>query len=169
MISMPYGLAHDDENPMYLIEELAETKEWKIDRASDDTLYIRMKSGNSDYIVHVEWQDEFQTLQFACMMEIDIPEAHLSAASQLLMEINDNVWLGHFTLPSRSNRPTFRYAAMLVQGMGENQTYDLIADIMSIMQAECDRFVQAFAMLASGDVRTREVLSAAILETHGEA
>ena len=44
-----------------------------------------------------------------------------------------------------------------------------MTDLTDLAVAECDRFHSTFKMLSSGDIRTRDTLSAAVFETIGEA
>ena len=46
---------------------------------------------------------------------------------------------------------------------------DLVADILDIAGAECNRFYTTFQLAQAGDVRLHDDLSAAVFETIGEA
>jgi hypothetical protein len=169
MIGNPFELAHDDNNPLDLVEELAESKEWKFTRTTDDFIVMTLPSDRGPLEIWLEWQEEFSALLFSCtMVAIEITDNHHETAARALEQINQNLWLGHFDLSTKGVHPTFRHT-LLLRMIPAGIALDIIHDTIEIAQAECNRFQTTFQLVQAGDVRLHENLSAAIFETIGEA
>ncbi len=169
MIGSPFELPQDENNPLETFQEVAREQGWAIDpRSGSDNLTFTIKGKAASYTVHMEWQDEFAALLFACVMELDVLEKHRGHAAEVLAHINENLWLGHFDLSTEGSMPTFRHT-MLLRGIPPVFAAELMADLTDLASAECDRFYPTLKMLSSGDIRTRDALSAAVFETVGEA
>lgn len=168
MISAPFDLAHDDNNPLDMVEELLQSKGWNFSRTDDDFLVINVQGQKVDYEVCMEWQEEFSALLFACSLPIEIVEANYEIAARTIEQINQNMWLGHFDLSNKGCYPVFRHT-LLFRMIPTGIAVDLVNDVMEIALAECDRFYTTFQLVQAGDVRLHDNLQAAIFETLGEA
>lgn len=169
MIGSPFELPQDDNNPLAAFEEIAQEQEWALEpRANEDHLTFTVKGKESSYTIHMEWQDEFAALIFACVIDTDIDARHRIHAVEVLAHVNESLWLGHFDLSTEGVLPTLRHT-MLLRGIPPQVSAELMADLTELAVAECDRFFSTFKMLGSGDIRTRDALSAAVFETVGEA
>ncbi len=170
MMSVPFDLhQHDDSDLLDLIQELAESRKWKCVREDQTFMTLTVAGQNGiNYDICMEWQDEFASLLFACSLPLEITEKNYEAAARTLEQINQNLWLGHFDLSNKNKYPTFRYTFLfrLIPG---SIGVDMVADVVDVAVAECNRFNSTFQMLQSGDVRLQDNLSAAVFETVGEA
>lgn len=168
MISVPFELSHDDNNPVDMVEELATSKSWAFSRYDDCTINVSLPGQKTKFDVSLEWQEEFSALLIACSLPLEISEANYEMAVQALEKINQNLWLGHFDLSNHNKYPTFRHT-LLLRMIPTGIAIDLVADIFDIATAECDRFYTTFQLAQAGDVRLHDNLSAAVFETIGEA
>jgi len=168
MIGAPYELAHDDNNPLDLVEEFAESKGWSFARPDDVTLNITLPGQKGKYDVSMEWQEEFSAVLIACSLSLPIAANHYEMAVQALEKINQNLWLGHFDLSNQNTFPTFRHT-LLLRMIPAGIAVDIVADILEIAIAECNRFFTTFQLAQAGDRRLHDDLSAAVFETIGEA
>ena len=168
MINAPFELAHDDNSPIDMVEEFAESKGWVFIRHDSDTMDIVLPGQKAKFDVAMEWQEEFSALLFACSLPIEISEANYEMAVQALEQINQNLWLGHFDLSNKNKYPTFRHT-FLLRMIPSGIAIDLIADAFEIALAECNRFYSTFQLAQAGDVRIHDDLNAAVFETIGEA
>ena len=166
MISSSYNLSVEDNNPLDVLQDLSKSKKWELVRENEDLLIIDFIGDQQNYKLFIEWQEEFQSLQVSCLINLTLEETQIPAAAQLILEINENLWLGSFNISKL--QPVFNYAMML-QAVPDTMSIPMILDLLDIMVAECDRFYTTFELLSNGDVRTRDVLSAAMFETVGEA
>ena len=168
MINSPFELAQDDHNPLDLIEDLAGHKSWYFERVNPYTLTLQMAGQRAKYDVQLEWQDEFHALQFSCFLNLPVKDEYKSMASDLLMQTNEGMWLGHFIIDAQTHQPTFRYAMML-EHVPAAVSVEMVSDLMDVAITECDRFYTTFQMLSQGSISTHETLFAAMMETIGEA
>lgn len=168
MMGVPYELSHDDNNPLDLVEELAESKGWAYVRHDDGAINIVLPGQKAKYDVSMEWQEEFSALLIACSVPLAIQETHYDVAAEALEKINQNLWLGHFDLSNRGKFPTFRHT-LLLRMIPAGIAVDLVADVFDIAQAECNRFYSTFQLAQAGDMRLHDDLDAAVFETVGEA
>lgn len=169
MISSPFELAHeDDANPLDLVEDMVSEKGWEILRNDEDLLVFRVPGTKMKYEICMEWQEEFSALLFAASMPIEITDKSHEAAAISIEKINSNMWLGHFDLSNKNIYPTFRHT-LLFRTVPSGSAVDIVQDVIEIAVAECNRFHTTFQLIAAGDVRRHDDLSAAIFETVGEA
>lgn len=168
MIGVPYELAHDDNNPLDMVEEFAESKSWSFVRHDDITMTITLPGQKAKYEVNMEWQEEFCSLLIAVSLPISLEARHHGMAVPALEKINKNMWLGHFDLSNQDKFPTFRHT-LLFRMIPTGIAIDIIADVLDIALAECNRFYTTFLLAQAGDVRLHDDLSAAVFETIGEA
>ena len=80
---------------------------------------------------------------------------------------NEKLWLGHFDLWSEEGLPVFRHAVLFREGIAANA--ELIEDLVDIAVSECERFYPAFQFVIWGGKDPAEAITAALLETEGEA
>lgn len=169
MIGSPFELPQEDNNPITIFEEIVNEQNWTIDpRSNESSLTFTVKGKVAAYTIHMEWQEEFSALLFACVIEMDVAEKHKIHAAEVLAQLNESLWLGHFDFSTEGVLPTFRHT-MLLRGIPPQVSAELMADLVDLAVAECDRFHSTFKMLKAGDIRTRDTLSAAVFETIGEA
>lgn len=168
MISVPFELANDDNNPIDLVEDLAAAKGWAFSRYNDAIMNITLPGQKIKLDVSMEWQEEFSALLIACSLPLSINAANHAMAAQALEKINQSLWLGHFDLSNKGKHPTFRHT-LLLRMIPADISVDLIADVFEIALAECSRFYTTFQLAQTGDARLHDDLDAAVFETIGEA
>ncbi len=170
MLNVPFDLQnHEDSDVLDLIEDLAENRQWKCAREDDTFLTLTVPAQNGGtYDICMEWQDEFASVLFACSLPIEINDSNYETAARTLEQINQNLWLGHFDMSNKSKYPSFRYT-FLFRLIPSQIAVEMVADVIDVAVAECNRFYSTFEMLKAGDVRLQENLSAAVFETVGEA
>jgi hypothetical protein len=168
MIGTPFELAHDDNNPLDMIEDLSESKGWTFSRTDDEFLVVTVPGQKAKYEICMEWQEEFSALLFACSMPVEIAPEHYDIAARTLEQVNQNIWLGHFDMSNKNTYPTFRHT-ILFRMIPTGIAVDIVQDIVEIAVAECNRFYTTFQLVQAGDTRLQDNLHAAIFETMGEA
>lgn len=165
---LPFELAHNDNNPLDLVEEFCEGKGWTFTRHDDNALGVTLPGQKAKLEVNMEWQEEFSALLVACSVPIEISEQNDALAVDALATINENMWLGHFDLSHKGKFPTFRHT-LLLRMIPAGIAVDLVADVLDLAVAECNRFYNTFLMAEAGDTRLHDDLHAAVFETVGEA
>jgi hypothetical protein len=168
MMASPFELAHDDGNPLDMVEDFARGKGWKTTRHDTELMTVLVKSAKGEYEVCMEWQDEFSAVLFACSIPLEIKDENYEMAAHALEQINENMWMGHFDLSNKGLYPTYRYT-LLCRMIPATIAVEIVADVFDIAIAECDRFYSTFQLAQAGDVRLQDNLSAAVFDTVGEA
>lgn len=154
-------------NPLDVVEEIAVANEWPFERISDHEMVVELGGRWCDYRLFFVWQIDASAVQFSCQFDLRVQSARRNAIHDLLAEINAKMWLGHFDVCPEEQTPTFRYTMLLrgVRGVSVEQMEDLV----EIALSECERFYPAFQFVIWGGKSAAEAVSAAILDTVGEA
>ena len=161
------GRSQDSYNPIDILEELVSANEWRFDRTTDAEMTVELSGSWCDYRMYFVWQEDLGAMYFSCLFDARVPPPKRARANELLVLINEKLWLGHFDLWSEENLPVFRHAVLLREGAGMNG--ELLEDLVDIAVTECERFYPAFQFVIWGGKSPVEALTAAMLETEGEA
>ncbi len=154
-------------NPLDLVEEIVVANEWPFDRANDDELVVEISGRWCDYRLYFVWQTELSAMQFSCQFDIKIPHHRRAAVNELLAEVNNRMWLGHFDVCNEEHTPLFRHTTLLRGSRGAS--VEQLEDLVEIALSECERFYPAFQFVIWGGKSPAEAVSAALLDTMGEA
>ena len=148
MITPEHDITTTD-HPLDTVEQILHMNEWQFDRADDDELAFTLRGQSCTYRIFFIWDAALQTMQMCCQYDFKIdleasPQALLSTA-----KINEQLWLGHFDIPSTKNVPCFRYAS-LMHGVAEDDYTAHLEHVIDIALAQCEQYYPALHML-SGD------------------
>jgi hypothetical protein len=154
-------------NPLDLVEQVAIANEWPFQRQNEDELAADLSGHWCQYRLWFCWHPDLGVLHLSCALEMKVPANKRSAIHSLLALANEKLWLGHFDLWSEENLPVFRHAVLLREGVGMNG--ELLEDLVDIAVTECERFYPAFQFVIWGGKSPVEAMTAAMLETEGEA
>lgn len=154
-------------NPLDILEQLVDANEWPFDRPSEAEMVIELAGRWSDYRLFVAWQESLGAVYVSCRVDIRVPERKRVAMAELLMLVNEKLWLGHFDLCSEERAPVFRHTVPL-RGVG-GASAEQLEDLVDIAFTECDRFYPAFQHLLWGGLRAADAIAAALLDPQGEA
>ena len=94
-------------------------------------------------------------------------ELSWSSVAELLALINEKMLIGHFDLWSGDSLPVFRQS-ILLRGM-PGASVEQLEDLVHIAHTECERYYPAFQFVIWGGKTPAEAITAAMLETMGEA
>ena len=108
-------------------------------------------------------------LQFLAFPDIKVAPEKRSAIYEALSLINEQLWLGHFELWSGSGLVVFRHSTILDAGEGEGLSFEQAEAIAEAAVEECERFYPVFQFVLWGGKSPGEAISAALIDTHGEA
>ncbi len=154
-------------NPLDLVEELVAANEWPFQRSGEDEIIVEITGHWCSYRLFFVWQGDFSAMQFACRLDIRVPESRRGKMFELLALVNERLWLGHFDLSGEDNTPVFRQASLL-RGTA-SASPEQIEDLVEIALVECERFYPAFQTLIWAGKSPEEALASAIIEPVGEA
>ncbi|HYC05994.1 MAG TPA: YbjN domain-containing protein [Azospirillaceae bacterium] len=154
-------------NPLDIVEEIVTANEWAFERVSDDEMVVEIGGRWCDYRLFFMWQKEVSAMQFSCQFDMKVPGNRKAAVNELLAEVNGKMWLGHFDVCSDENTPMFRQT-LLLRG-ARAASVEQIEDLVEIALCECERYYPAFQFVIWGGKSASEAVTAAILDTMGEA
>lgn len=153
-------------NPLDVIEDIVCTNEWSHDRRSDSEMAVEIPGHWSTYNLYFAWSEDMGAIHLSCAFDMRIPSGKSADLYELLAQLNERMWLGHFTIWSDENLPMFRHS-MLMQG-GEKLVDDM-ERLVDIAVSECERFFPAFQLVIWGGKSADEAVAGAMLDTVGEA
>jgi hypothetical protein len=154
-------------NPLDIVEEIVTANEWPFDRTSEEEMIVEIGGRWCDYRLYFVWQPDVSAMQFSCQFDMKVPPARRGAVWELLAEVNTRLWLGHFDVCSDEHTPMFRQTTLLRGSRGAS--VEQLEDLVEIALSECERFYPAFQFVIWGGKAAVEAVSAAILDTAGEA
>ena len=154
-------------NPLDVVEELVLANDWDFHRTEDDEISIEVGGRWGTYRLLFIWQEDAGALHFCCRAEASATKETRAAVGDLLMRMNERLWIGHFDLCGAENALVFRHTSLL-RGMSLVGS-ELIEDMVEISVGECDRFFPAFQLVANCGKTVDEAIEASILEPIGEA
>ncbi len=108
-------------------------------------------------------------LQFLAFPDIKVAVEKRQAIYEALGLINEQLWLGHFEMWSGSGLIVFRHATILDAREGEGLSLEQAEAIAEAAMEECERFYPVFQFVLWGGKSPGEAISAALIDTHGEA
>lgn len=155
-------------NPLDNVEELLDNNNWLFNRLNNSELMVEVEGKHCGYRLFFIWQEDMSTLQFCCQYDLEISNDNKAAAAQAVLDINENLWMGHFDIPKDTNVPSFRHTCLL-RGIRDDQANSHIEDLVDISMVQCERFYSIFHFLSENEALNDQALSLALMETSGQA
>ncbi len=153
-------------NPLDRVERLAETKAWNVDRTNDHEVVMLVGGGWADLNLSFTWRDDLESLHFACVLDLKVPEKRRDEVAKLLATINSQLVHGHYDLWSDGSI-VFRYALVLAGGARVNDAQ--CEAIIALGLQTTQTYYPAIQFVIWAGHSADEALKSALLETMGEA
>ncbi len=150
-----------------LIEEYLETNGWQHEREDDDAVQCIVPSRWGDMGGLFAYRDEPPALHASVTLDIKPQAAKRGAIAELVMLMNERLWLGHFDYWADEGVILFRHALPMLER--ETPSGGEIRSVMAAAVDAIDRFVPAFNFVVWAGKSPREAVDAALFETVGEA
>jgi hypothetical protein len=161
----PYAREHH--NPLDQVERLAESHHWNIDRTNDHEVLMLVGGSWADLNLSFTWRDDLESLQFACILDLKVPEKRRDEVARLIAIINNQLVHGHFDLWTGDGSIVFRYSLLLAGGAKAN---DAQCETMIRIGVEAaQRYYPAVQFVIWAGHTAESALENAMLETQGEA
>jgi hypothetical protein len=167
---MTMSLSFEDDavlNPLDVVEQLVAGNDWAFDRRSDEELAVEVPGRWCNYSLYFAWRSDMAALHFTCAFDMKVPAAKRPAVCELLVAMNEKLWLGHFGLWEDEGLPMFRHTALCSSPAA--LAPEQIEDVVQLAVTECERFYPAFQFVIWGGKSPKDALAASLLETVGEA
>ena len=159
---------HDEEtsaNPLDLVEKLAVANDWPFHRQTDDELAAEI-AGQVSYKLWFAWHPELGVMHLSCALDMKVPAKKRTPSMRCspwaTRSSGSAISISGRTRAARvpSCRPVSRR---------HRRQFELIEDLVDIAVSECERFYPAFQFVIWGGKDPAEAITAALLETEGEA
>ncbi len=154
-------------NPLDLLEEIAHANDWPFERPNHEEMVAQIQGRWNDYRLHFCWASDVSALQFTCTLDFKVPDGRRAPVHELLVRMNERMWLGHFDLPEEDAMPVFRHTIPL-RGAG-GASVEQLEDLVDVALSECERFYPAFQFVIWGGKSPVQAIEAACIDTVGEA
>ena len=159
----------DDGAPIEALEAYFEARGWVCERSGEGEIVASAPGSWAQYELRGVWRPEDQVLQFLAFPDIKVGAEKRSAIYETLGLINEQLWLGHFELWSGSGLIVFRYSSLVDTGDGDGLSFEQAESIAEAALEECERFYPVFQFVLWGGKSPAEAISAALIDTAGEA
>ena len=154
-------------NPVDVVERLAAVNEWSFARSSDDEVTLVVTGRWTDYQVSFTWMNTIEALHVACAFDLKVPERRLTEVQQLISQINEQMWIGHFDVWTHDGMVMFRHALVLAGGVPASGSQ--CEAVLSTALDSCERYFPAFQFVLWAGKNPRQALDAVMFGTRGEA
>ncbi|PCI56165.1 MAG: hypothetical protein COB36_05120 [Alphaproteobacteria bacterium] len=158
---------HDDiQNPLDSVEDVLCDNNWVYNRMNNQELVVEIAGTSCNYRLLFVWQEHLNALQLCCQYNIKIKPENMSIAAMALMDMNAELWMGHFEITKSNLSPSFRQTC-LIHGHEQRKSY--IEDLVDISLVQCERYQSVFQLLSHDKAVNTDILSLAMMETLGES
>ena len=166
-MSLIEGAGEHWNSPIEVVERMATDNELPFERAVQDEIALIVSGKLTDYQISFTWMNEIEVLHLACAFEMKVPEPRSPEVQQLIVTINEQLWIGHFDVWMQSGMVMFRHALLLVGGGGLSgrQCEAMFGSALDT----CERYYPAFQFVIWAGKSAREAMDAVMFETCGEA
>ncbi len=156
-----------DADPLAVIESSLEVAGWPHERDEETAIQCVVPTRWGDMGGLFVWRDNPVAVHFSLTLDIKAQAARAERVSELVMMINERLWLGHFDYWPDEGVILYRHTLPLI-GRDE-PTEGEVSAVMSAAADAADKFIPAFNFLIWAGKSARESMEGALFETHGEA
>jgi hypothetical protein len=136
-----------------VLEQYFEARGWACERTAEGEIVASATGSWAQYELRGVWR----------------PVEKRMAIYEALGLINEQLWLGHFEMWSGSGLVVFRHSTILDTREDEGLSLEQAEAIAEAAVEECERFYPVFQFVLWGGKSPGEAISAALIDTHGEA
>lgn len=164
-----FELEREASAPIDMLEQYFGALGWACERSGEDEIVSSFQGSWTQYELRAIWREEDRVLQFLALPDVRVPADKREATYETIGLINEQLWLGHFELWSASGLVLFRHAALLESDEGGTLSLQQAETLVEAAIEECERFYPVFQFVLWANKTPQEAISAALIETQGEA
>ena len=158
----------DSANPIETLESIAKENKWPLEKISDEEATLEVEGRWGQFNLSFVWQEDYQALLFCCTSDLRVPKEKMQAIKDMLFDINNKTWLGHFDLDDSDEKfVLFRYTS-LMRGYTLN-AQEHVEDLIELAMTEFDRFYPAFKAVLSERKVANDIMITMLADPMGEA
>ncbi len=163
------NIHHDVAAPIDMLESWFDAQGWANDRIGEDEIVAGTQGAWGQYELRGVWRDDDRVLQFLAFPDVKVSDDKKVALYETIGLINEQLWIGHFELWAGDGSLVFRHALLLDTDEGASLSLDQAETLVEAAVGELDRFYPVFQFVLWGGKTPQEAITAAMVETHGEA
>lgn len=160
---------HEPSAPIDMLEAWYKAQGWTNERIGDDEIVAATQGAWGQYELRGVWRDDDRVLQFLAFPDVKAIDGKKAALYEAVGLINEQLWIGHFEMWSADGAIVFRHALLLENGDDATLSLDQAETLVEAAVGELDRFYPVFQFVLWGGKSPQEAITAAMVETHGEA
>lgn len=157
----------DGHEPIEMLARYCEAHGWPHELVGEEEIVTQVQGSWTSYELRGVWRTEDRVLQILLFPEIKAVDDRKAAIHEALSLINEQLWMGHFELWSASSMVVFRHATLL--GDEGTLALEMVETLVNTAIDECERFYPVFQFVLWGGKSPAEAITAALIETRGEA
>lgn len=162
-------MSHEPAAPIDMLEAWYEAQGWTNERVGDDEIVAATQGAWGQYELRGVWRDDDRVLQFLAFPDVKAIDGKKPALYEAIGLINEQLWIGHFEMWSADGTIVFRHALLLENGDEATLSLDQAETLVEAAVGELDRFYPVFQFVLWGGKSPQDAITAAMVETHGEA
>ena len=135
-------------HPFDLIERVMDAKNWCFTRTSEDEIVLTVGGQSGEYLVFFIWNSDLRAIQILCHFDIVFDQDNQNALIELVMGLNQRLWLGNFDLDRACERVLFRYT--VVMPSKQEGLTEYLENVIRLVFFECERYYPSFLLLTHG-------------------
>ena len=163
-----YEMERETSAPIDMLEHYFNAHGWAYERG-DEEIVATFQGSWAQYELRAIWREDDHVLQFLALPDIRVASDKRAATYETIGLINEQLWLGHFEMWSGSGILVFRHATILDTRDSDGLSLEQAEAIAEAAVEECERFYPVFQFVLWGGKSPGEAISAALIDTHGEA
>lgn len=159
--------------PDLILHPLDEAEEWlhqhdmPHDRPAEDELIADIAGQWCNLALWYRWEEPLGVFVFSCALDVKVSAPQRAKTHELLIAMNQKMWLGHFDLIEEDGTVLFRYSLLLREG--EPVAPDMLDNLLEIATTECNRLYPALQSVLWGGKNVADAIEIALFDTCGEA
>ncbi len=154
-------------NPLDAVEQVTLANGWPFERHGEEEIVVEIEGKDCTHRLWFAWHAGRETLHLTCAFDMKVPEARRSPIFPLLAAVNERLWIGHFDLFREEGMIAFRHAVLLRGGPGVS--LEQLGELIDVALGQCEQYYPVFQYVIWGGMTPAEAMTAALLETVGEA
>jgi hypothetical protein len=153
-------------NPVDMVEHIATIHDWSFERSAPDELTLSVAGTGCDYHISLTWREDLEALHLACAFDFRVTKVRLAEVYRLMVQINEQLWLGHFDLWRDDGMLLYRNGLLLA---GAHTHAGQCEGLLKAALEACERYYDSFQFVLWAGKSAEEALAATMLETQGTA
>lgn len=154
-------------NPIEALEEIAKDNRWPLEKLSEEEASLECMGRWGEFVLSFLWNEEHHSLQICATSTLKVSDQKLSAIKEVLFDVNQKTWIGHFVIEPQDRFITFKYNS-LMRGASLN-SQEHIEDLIDMAMTEFDRFYPAFQAVLHRRKVANDVMMTMLADTIGQA